>query len=184
MAWRGQNAHFPDEPKNRAAGPPLQAPHTLANRRLLVLVPAASFILTCYPDAGCALWCPIAPTPRAMPGGGRTCRYVCVGCEVDGRRAKKRAHFHRNAHESWFLTGHQAVLRFRSYTPPFGVSCPPHGQGYSQGLGRLVTRRLEAQVISRGEIADMGMLTALAGERAGRYTAAGGCRIARSPVPP
>ena len=110
---------------------------------------------------------------------------VCVrGCEVDGRRAKKCAHFHRNAHESWFLTGHQAVLRFRSYTPPFGVSCPPPGQGYSQGLGRLVTRRLEAQVISRGEIADMGMLTALAGERAGRYTAAGGCRIARSPVPP
>ena len=30
-----------------------------------------------------------ADPPRAMPGGGRTCRYVCVGCEVDGRRARK-----------------------------------------------------------------------------------------------
>ena len=88
MAWQGQNAHFPDEPKNRAAGPPLQAPHTLANRRLLVLVPAASFILTCYPDAGCALWCPIAPPPRAMPGGGRTCRYVCVAAKSMGAGQK------------------------------------------------------------------------------------------------
>jgi len=146
-SWKFSPADLCD--KNRAAGPPLQARHALASRRSLVLVPAASFILTCYPDAGYALWCPIAPPPRAMPGGGRTCRFGCVGCEVDGRRAKKRAHFHRNAHESWFLTGHQAVLRFRSYTPPFGVSCPPPGQGYSQGLGRLVTRRLEAQVISR-----------------------------------
>ena len=133
------------------------------------VAPLSKRMLRTPEAAGC--FCLIA----APPGAG-------IGDDQPGNPIS--APFHRNAHESWILTGHQAVLRFRSYTPPFGVSCPPHGQGYSQGLGRLVTRRLEAQVISRGEIADMGMLTALAGERAGRYTAAGGCRIARSPVPP
>ena len=127
-SWKFSPADLCD--KNRAAGPPLQAPHTLASRRLLVLVPAASFILTCYPDAGCALWCPIAPPALCLAAVGRvgTCAWAAKSMGAGQKNVstftEKRSFCQCGRHESirFEVSPLAARVRLRSSAVGLGLA--------------------------------------------------------------